>query len=246
MNDYPAYLPISKGRFILAVYLDILLFSPTWEVGWYLVTGGESAFLVKFIVFSIVETVMLYRFGSPGMRFMNIRRLDDPDEIARFQYNPFQKILYVVPEIKRFETWYTILFAVILINSGAKEFARWTMWSPPQPCFGLITDSWVGYIPNMITGGIAVYIAWLVLHLKKSAIYWGFTTLALSVTSVIVSWNLWDEYIARYLTQRYEYQGRTLHGGEIEFSQALMPEALIVGLVLMAVYLFFVSRKMKY
>ncbi len=48
--------------------------------------------------------------------------------------------------------------------------------------------------------------------------------------SAAVSWDLWDDWAARYVVARRAYEGLPVRPGEIESLQSMSPELVIIGM----------------
>jgi len=57
------------------------------------------------------------------------------------------------------------------------------------------------------------------------------------LASAVLSWQLWDAWVAEMVVRRRNYPGLPIREGEVEWMQALTPElvvgALAVGIVLL-------------
>jgi hypothetical protein len=239
-------IPASRKRFLLALYLDYLVLSPILAVGLYLSTGQfDVPTWQELIVLLIYEAILYKVTDSPGFRFLGIRK------VGRSMHPEGQlpvavDTLVVDPQVYFHEHWQTILIGLLFVMEGSKQMVRWAMWIPPLPVFGIATNqaSFAAY--SMILGGLLMYTGYLFLRLKRAG-FWVGAGIATSVaTSTVMSWNQWDGIAGELLIRRRAFQGLPVRSGEVEFLQAILPEALIAFLLLTVVILFFVRKKLRY
>ena len=114
---------------------------------------------------------------------------------------------------------------------------RWTMWNPPIPFFGQPTEEPVSVVIYLISGMFEVFVAVCLYRVDIRAIVIGIPYNLVQLTSGILSWELWDSWVAEMVLRRREYQGLPVREGEVEYMQSLTPEFLIatlaVGIVLL-------------
>jgi hypothetical protein len=60
-----------------------------------------------------------------------------------------------------------------------------------------------------------------------------------------MSWNQWDGIARDLLVRRRSFQGLPVRSGEVEFLQAILPEALIAFLLLTIVLMVLVRKKLR-
>lgn len=219
-----------RGRIILAIYLDFVIFSVPWGLFDHFVLRDIEALaplrgVSKFIVFSILE-YLLHRTvdRSRGRWLLSIHRAGTPQSDS--------SLLVVPVRIKDRESWVTLLAGVVILLEGCKGVVRWTMWSPPVPAFGRPTDPAIWPMIAVAVGLLECFVAYLFFRLRRSALYVGAAVFGLSLVSTVQSWALWDSWAARSTVQRRAYQGVPVREGEIEQMQAMTPEILIAGVAL--------------
>lgn len=233
----------SAKRKLLAFYLDYLIYGCALEIVWFAYFDQELGFVLKMMLVIALELVLLNWLGSPGERFLSIG--PEPDRPERRGYNPFMRKLVVPDEVLQTERWYTILLGVLMVNSGAKEAVRWTMFAPPAPLFGFIPSVEIFGTLSILFGALLIYNGYLVLSLRKTALLLGLACLLFEISSFLTSWNQWDDYATKYITQKYEYQGRAVRPGEIELAQMLVPELALVMYFFMAGWLIAVKNRLR-
>ena len=212
----------SKKRILLSVYLDYLFFAVLWELLVYFTWPDRNLpFWAEFLTFGILEAVVYVRWGSFGMHILSIDR-------ATRQVDPL---------IYRHETWLTMLLGVLLFLEGTKQLVRWTQYVVAQPAFGFMLDLPTQVAVNVVTGAVSVCAGYLFLKLHRSGFWIALAVGIVAIISYVLSWPLWDQAVAQLATVRRQHQGLPVRQDEIEFMQAIVPEALIalMGLALVAV-----------
>jgi len=225
--------PARPLRILLAGYLDFVLFSVFWGLFEF---GAEKAYpaaadwpgIAKFAAFAIVE-VLLYRLYalSPGTWLLGIRFVPTREFASPVEKSGRELVPVVFNELKARESWLTISLAVFFLDEGAKSLIRWTMWNPPTPFFGVVADETSSAIISLVSGGIELFIALKLFQVNIRAAIVGIPYLAVQLASVVVSWNLWDGWVADMILRRRAYQELPVVPELIERIQALTPETLI-------------------
>jgi hypothetical protein len=80
---------------------------------------------------------------------------------------------------------------------------------------------------------------------KRVAFWLGTTIAALMAVSTIMCWNQWDGIGRDLLIRRRSFQGLPVRSGEVEFLQAILPEALVAFLVVTIIVMFLVRTKLQ-
>ena len=243
----PKVVPASKKRFVLAVYLDLLIFntvvgllplalpeSLSWPAG--------NTFFRNLVAFGLLE-VLLQRFvrWSPGNYLLAIRHRVVPAQTGEGSEDaPAPRLRAVVdPDTKRRESWLTLLTGTLLLLEGSKGLVRWSLGTPPAPWFGGMTPEEVWPMVAMTTGAIEWVVAVGIFRLRTSAAALGTVYFGISLVSVIQSWHLWPVWAAESLTRRRALQGFELRPGEIELVQEIAPHLALGGVVLFLVLVVF-------
>ena len=81
--------------------------------------------------------------------------------------------------------------------------------------------------------------------MKRVAFWLGTTIAALMAVSTIMCWNQWDGIGRELLIRRRSSQGLPVRSGELEFLQAILPEALVAFLVVTIIVMFLVRTKLQ-
>ena len=120
------------------------------------------------------------------------------------------------------------------------------MWIPPLPLFGIATNPTTFAAYSMILGSLLMFTGYMFLRLKRVGVWLGIGIAALMAVSTTMSWNQWHDIARELLIRRRSFQGLPIRSGEVEFLQAILPEALIAFLLLTIVVMFFVRKKLRY
>lgn len=234
----------STKRLLLAVYLDYLIYGSAWEIVWYFIGPEKASLVFELLLFFLVESLLLWLYDTPGFRYLSIDSLPVIKSPRDVQFNFFGKHRFVDPTILNGERWYTMTIGVLFILDGAKLLARWTAYGPPLPFFGIETTvlSHAGFA--ICFGAISIFVGYLVLKLRRSALALGISLVVLQGISTLMSWDMWDTKVVEMVTARREYLGMPIRPGEIEIMQALVPEGFLVILVLMLVALFLIRKRL--
>ena len=214
---YPPLVPASRGRWLLSLYLDFLVFSVPWGFVHLFILERSPEWQkistpVKFIAFSILELV-LHKFiqWSPGKWLLSIRGNE------------------IDPEIKARENAFTLFVAVVVLLEGTKGLVRWAMSTPPSPMFGSVLTAEAWPFVAMTFGAIECVIAYLLFRTRPIALAIAVPYYLFILVSVIMSWDLWDAWTAESVRRRRAFQGIPVREGEIAQMQALTPGIVIGG-----------------
>jgi hypothetical protein len=239
-------IPASKKRIFLALYLDYLVLSPVLALGLYLSSGQfEVPTWQELIVLSIYEAILYHVTDSPGFRLLSIRR-------AGRSMHPEGHLpvaadtLVVDSQVYFHEHWQTILIGLLFVAEGSKQMVRWAMWIPPLPLFGIATNPTTFAAYSMVLGSLLMFTGYMFLRLKRAGVWLGIGIAALMAVSTTMSWNQWHDIARELLIRRRSFQGLPIRSGEVEFLQAILPEALVAFLLLTIVLMFLVRKKLRY
>ncbi len=238
--DRLRWVPARRRRLLLAACVDLLIFSVPWAyfiaVTDRLVPGfAPQPFFVQYLAFAIIELIILTRTSlSPGARLVGIRF------VAAKRGN---RVPFVDRDRQRAESWFSILVGLWLLLDASMALVRWTMFSPPLPLFGIQTAGLGGVLTSLAIGVGETYVACLVLRMRPRALMFGVPFYGLLAVSAAVSWNLWDDWAARYVVARRAYEGLPVRPGEIESLQSMSPELVIIAMVFNGALLLLLSTR---
>lgn len=239
-------IPASRKRILLAVYLDYLVLSAFLTLGLYLTTGRfDLPTWQELITFFIYEAVLYRLTDSPGFALLSISKAGRSVH-PQGQLPVAVDTLLVDPQIYFHEHWQTMLIGLLFVAEGSKQLVRWAMWIPPLPVFGIATNpaSFAAY--SIVLGTLLIYTGYLFLRLKRLGVWLGIGIAASTAVSAVLSWHQWDGIARELIIRRRSFQGLPIRSGEIEFMQAILPEALVGFLLLSVIVLFFVRQKLRY
>ena len=238
-------IPASRKRVLLALYLDYLVLSPILALGLYLSAGQfEVPTWQELLVLSIYEAILYHVTDSPGFRFLSIRKIPR-SMVGRGEVPVAVGTLVVDPQVYLHEHWQTILMGLLFVAEGSKQIVRWAMWIPPLPIFGIATNQTIFAAYSMILGSLLILTGYMFFHVKRVAFWLGTTIAALMAVSTIMCWNQWDGIGRELLIRRRSFQGLPVRSGEVEFLQAILPEALVAFLVVTIIVMFLVRTKLQ-
>ena len=106
---------------------------------------------------------------------------------------------------------------------GLKLMVRWSQVDVAVPIFGMIETTTLKVVMLMAMGVISLIAGAMVLAFMPKARLAAAGSLVLSTLSLVTSWPVLSEAIARVQVARREAQGLPLRDGEIEAMQALLP-----------------------
>jgi hypothetical protein len=139
-----------------------------------------------------------------------------------------------------------MLIGLLFVAEGSKQLVRWAMWIPPLPLFGIATNPPTFAAYSMVLGSLLMFTGYMFLRLKRVGVWLGIGIAALMAVSTTMSWNQWHDIARELLIRRRSFQGLPIRSGEVEFLQAILPEALVAFLFLTIVLMFLVRKKLRY
>ena len=219
--------PASIGRRILSWYIDYLFFAVAWALLTYVVGSliDIGGLLLSLIVFLILRGILGQFFVSPGSALLSI----EPDG-------------NVDRENRERESWLTLTLGVMILLSGTKELVRWTEIGQVWPFFGFVPDPVAHIVISLVLGLLSVLAGCLILKLQRAGQLLGIMLSLVYLASAILSWQLWDDVIARQVHARRAVQGLPVRAGEVEFIQSLFPE-IVIGLCVVTILLLLVPTR---
>ena len=227
----------SRGRLLLSLYLDFIIFSVPWAFVHHFAFQASSDLQrlstpAKLIMFAILE-LLLHRIvkWSPGEWLLSIRRVNVQDVSVAADSASRTAVPFVALNIHARENWFTILVGVFILLEGTKGLVRWMMYTPPTPMFGTQLSGTAWPFVAIAAGAVECVIAYLLLRTRPSALAIAVPYFVFMLASVVTSWNLWDAWAAESVTRRRAYQGIPIREGEISQMQAMTPEILVAGIV---------------
>jgi len=218
----------SIGRRLLAWYIDYLFFAVAWVLLTY-ATGlfvDIPGFLLSLIIFLILRSVLGRFVVSPGSALLSIDGAGDVDR-----------------ETLERESWLTLLLGVVILLSGTKQLVRWTQIEAVWPYFGFAPNPLEHVMISIVLGLLSIFAGCLILKLRRAGQLLGIFLSAVYLGSTVMSWQLWDDLVVQQIYARRAVQRLPVRAGEVEFMQALFPEALVVLAVLMIVLLLVPTRR---
>jgi hypothetical protein len=251
-HSLPArWLPASRKRRLLAVYLDFIIFG----VAWAFVRMALYALLpelraldlpLRILAFALVEAILYKLFSwSPGNWLLSVQYVDMRVLLRDYMRKPGKKAAIVDAEVKQGESWLTLLTGVMLMNEGLKSIVRWTMWTPAVPLFGYETGPELSAVCLMAMGFVECSIAFLIFKLRKFAFLTSMVYFSGVLASVALSWNLWDPWVEEMVYRRRAYQGIPVREGEVEFMQTMTPELFLTAIALYVILLFLIRKRLS-
>ncbi len=231
------WIPATRKRMALAVYIDWIFFSVFLGLVNYVVSilspeWTQLPLSIKIISFTALELVFCRTdLPSPGIHMLSIRMVKERAHDSRLSRILNNRLPMVDRRIKTGESWLTMIFATILLNEGTKGLVRWTMWTPPIPLFGMEVSNTVAYSAMIGMGTTECFLAYLVFRLRPSALFLGLGYFILQLASTVLSWELWDPWIREFTLRRKDFQDLPIRDGEIEFLQNITPEILVAGTI---------------
>lgn len=181
---------------------------------------AKLPFVVALIAFAAIKLVTFRFLGSPGMHMLSIDRAGCVD-----------------PHIYHRESWLTVLIGVLFILDGTKQLVRWMQIPVIKPLFGAVPTAEVDVAAYLAAGALYIATGYLSLKLKRAGLRLVIAAVGGTLVSCVLSWSLWDDWAAGMAPMRRALQELPVRANEVEFTQALMPEAIVVGasVVLIAV-----------
>ncbi|MET0340689.1 MAG: hypothetical protein ABW252_06790 [Polyangiales bacterium] len=225
--------PCSRKRLLLAIYVDLLLFTTVSQLASWLVAqrAFSPSLPVAAFAFAAIELGILRVGGSPGTWSLGIVR--------------HEGVRAVLPAWPRRERWWTVLVGVLALLSGAKEATRWTVGLPPPPFMGL-TLSWDQAAAVITTSGIVSILAGVgVLRTHARAALLGLAINLVTTTSWVASSAQIPAWVeARTRAQRAQ-QGLPQREGDIERLTWMLRGGVLFGGVVGGVWLLVAWRRFR-
>ena len=231
----------SSKRLLLAVYLDFLIFSAAWGVLVFALADGQPFTAARYVAFVVLEAMAVALFKwSPGYYALSI--VDKSKELSAHEPGGMLGGHPVVDvRILKQESLVTLGLGVYLVLEGTKGFVRWTMWTPPQPMFGVQLSAQASIVAAMVEGVVTTGTGLAVLRLHRLALPAVPLLAMVQLLNLALSWPLLPGFIAEAQMRRREFQGLPVRPGEIEFLQKFMPGSA-VALYLLQVVLAWLSK----
>lgn len=218
----------SKKRLLLAAYVDFLLFSTVLALGSrVLMSHTKIAWWHELALFAVLEAVLYRADWSPGLSALGIRRVSRHASALEDDDSMGTTLLSVEPRIYDRESWVTVLLGVGSILGGTKAIARWAQGAPSPPAFGIQADPTSLAVLTMVGGVLSVLLGYLFLRLEPAALWLALSLVSIAFIAHGMSWSQWDGYAREMVLHRRALQGIRVRRGEVEFIQALLPEALL-------------------
>lgn len=240
-----------RKRRVLAGYLDYLLFGAPWAVAMWIVADSvpqlhRASFPVKVILFVILEALVLKLIKwSPGQHCLGIVAFQRSPFVSSHDPTSAKPSYFVEPYLFANGRWWTVLFGVLAVLSGAKDLARWTMWHAPLPIMGVELSAQLSVAVQALIGAAEILVGVAVLRLSALALPVGLTVYGFQLVSTVMSWRLMPKWVEAYVHDRRSYQGTVPRPGEIEFMQAVVPAAMVLFAVAAAGWLLLVGRRSR-
>lgn len=210
----------SKKRILLAWYIDLLLFSVSWNLlSYFLNLQIHLPIWSQYACFVVIQVIALKTIGSAGHVFLGINLAS-----GTVEPNTFQR-----------ESWLTILIGVLLILEGTKQMVKWTQFNMPIPAAGFHPHDFTQIAIHVAFGISAVTAGYWFLKLKIQGLYLGVFLCLFSMISNTLGWKLWNPVIANIITARRELQGRSFSDGGIEYMLQVMPEGRLIAVAVLIV-----------
>jgi hypothetical protein len=242
--DIPTgYVPAKKRRLLLSGYIDYLLFCIPWAILFWAINRFideelTPGFSWRFLGFLILETLLVRQIKwSPGNKLLGIRIRNPGPSEQESQESLGGRVFLVEADLLRRETWWTMLLGVLLIQEGAKNIVRCTMWTPPIPFFGHLLGDTSSPLVMLGVGGLSCAIGMGILRLCGYPILLGLVYSIGTSASMWLSWEILPKWIHQYVTVKRAFQGLSVRPGEEEFMQTFMPYAFVVVPLVFALWL---------
>ncbi len=225
-------IPARRGRLLLAMYVDLLILRTPFTLGVMLLrdvlpASNLPSWVGGLIALLLAELVMLGIFRtSPGRRLLGI---------TYGQAEGGRTALVVDPDLKKRESWATMLLAIVLLNQGAKDLVRWTQWHTPLPAFGFAVGNTGSIAFEMVLGVAGLYLGAEVLRARKrEVVTWGFFYCGVMLLMLVANWSAWDGWIEREVHNRRAFQGLPVRDGEVEFMQGVFAPGMAAFITVLA------------
>lgn len=243
-GEWPA---ASWKRKLLAVYVDFLIFSTAFGIGVHAITSSELPRFVQYAAFALLEVFLLSVCKkSVGYWFLSISRFtsEAPTGPEGSKEDTGKTLHWVVdPVIFGRESWLTMLLAVLFVLDGTKSMVRWTTFGIPEPWFGFQPGHEIHAAISIMTGALLVYVGYGCFALKRVGLWIGISVMVVVFSSILASWQLWDDYARETVIARQEHFGLPVDERKIQFMQAIVPEGLLGYTTVIVVALASVRRR---
>ena len=133
--------------------------------------------------------------------------------------------------------WANLALGTFLLLDGLKQMVRWSQLDAVLPVFGLTETTPLKAALLLAMGALYLAAGALVLRFAPRARLAALAVLAVSTLSLVLSWRVLPDAIARVQAARRELQGLPLREGEVEAMQAMLPWLAAGGLVLILLLL---------
>ena len=233
-------------RRLLAAFIDLLLLIPLHVLLSGLISfvlpGMESRFVdLRFILIVVFEAFAQFvRPWSPGCHILGIRALD-PNRAAIGPTTAGTWFTFVVnPEIKKRESWFTLLTGTYILFEGSRIIVRWAAWKPPMPLFGIQTNRAVSTTVMISFGLILCLVSYLIFRLRREAVRIGLACSCAILLSTMLSWNQIGAWAEEEVRQRRSFQGIPVEARELELAHAYEAQFIVVGACMLAALIWLV------
>jgi len=229
------FIPASKKRMLLAIYLDYIILSTLAGFFWVFILNNKIVpFYIEMMILFVVESILIWNIGSPGMKLLGISNKRLP--MTDFHGNTrSRRVAFVDERIYHDETFYTIILAAFFLLEGSKKLIRWALWSPPQPFLAIETDALTFPIISMLTGGLLIYAGYLVFKVDIKGLIISFIVILIDIITLVLNWDKWDGYARLDMLSRRQYQNLPVNDRQLEFFQSITPEFLLIITILLLV-----------
>jgi len=237
----------------LVVYIDYVIFGGPWAIAVWAISkflpGFEAEpFWVKLSLFTALELVLhgLFRW-SPGQFVLGVVEASRSTASLSLSGAPLStKRTYLVdPSLKMRERWWTVLVGVLLILEGAKSIARWTMFTPPIPWFGVVPPAAVSAALFVLVGLAEIVLGAGVLRMRRFIFTLGLALYGTVLASNLISWSQWPDWTRRYVLARRAFQGTPVREGELETMQTITPVLMVVAPVILLLLVLLVYWRVR-
>lgn len=200
----------SRKRRALAIYLDFLIFGTVWTLTRYWIAPLTDAFWGKVLIFVALEIIAMRLQYSPGLYILSIYRFGADD------------VLGVAPAVKSRETLLTMILATMLLIDGPRMMIRWTQFPAARPYFGFMPDYAVGSILEAAIGIAEIFAGIALLKMSREGFWAGLILPVMMIISMLMSINLFPEFLENYARLRAEASGREFRAEQIKIMVPLV------------------------
>lgn len=206
-----AFAQATRARLLLSAYLDLVVLSVPWALIHYVAADRVTwmsmySWPIMAILYLVAEVAFHKAIHwSPGDFLLSVRRTERVFGVP-----------LVDSEVKQRENWFTLVVATLLLLEGCKSLVRWSMWSPPQPFFGLELAVAPATALAIVAGSIECVLAYYLFRVNRVALFLGAAYFVATAISVYLSADLLPAWGAEYVQRRREYQGLVASPVEIE------------------------------